>query len=145
MMSYEDSSSEEEKRQQELKELKKYLKLANGSSEHALIATWHCIKHMQSALNLPPHTPIEDLVNLFDSLEEIRKAFNFHIENFTQLNEIYWEITTIKKRLNFPEDSSITDILSRIKPNVIPALGLDENSLLKRLLQLYLPRLNQSI
>lgn len=141
MMTHEDPP-EESKRQQELK---KYLKLANNSSEHTLIATWRCIKHMQSALDLPPQIPIEDLVDLFNNLEEIRKAFNFQIENFTQLNEIFWEIQTIKKKLNFPEDYSISDVLSRINSKLIPTLGLAENSLLKRLLHLYLPRLNQII
>jgi len=88
---------------------------------------------------------IEDLVSLFNNLEEIRKTFNFQIGNFTQLNEIFWEFNTIKKRLNFPEEYSITDVMSRINFQLIPNLGLDETSLLKRLLQLYLPRLNQSI
>ena len=140
MMTHGDPSSEESKKQQEQKELQNYLKLVNGSSEHVLIATWRCIKHMQSALNLPPNTPIEDLVDLFNNLEEIRKTFNFQIENFTQLNEIFWEIKNIKKKLNFPYDYSITDVLTRINSNLIPALGLDENSLLKKLLQLYVLR-----
>jgi hypothetical protein len=140
-----DPSSEESVRQKELIAIKKYVKLANGSSEHALIATWHCIKHMQSALNLSLQTPIEDLVGLFNNLEEIRKTFNFQIENFYQLNEIFWEIKTVKRKLNYPEDYSISDVLSRINAKLIPSLGLDENSLLKKLLQLYLPRLSQSI
>lgn len=144
-MFYDELSSEESKRQQELDELKSYLKLAKDSSEHVLIATWRCIKHMQSVLNLPPHTPIKDLVNLFNNLEEIRKTFNFQIGNFTQLNEIYWGIKTIKEKLNFPEYFSTTDVLSSINTHLIPALGLDESSLLKKLLELYLPRLNQSI
>ncbi|MFX0125307.1 MAG: hypothetical protein ACFFAE_16890 [Candidatus Hodarchaeota archaeon] len=144
MINYEKPTTKEEKTQQEFKDLKKYLKLANDSSEHVLIATWHCIKHMQSTLNLPPHTPIEELVNLFNNLEEIRKTFNFQIENFVQLNEIFWEIKTIKKKLNFPENYSITDVLSSIDSKLIPGLDLDEDSLLKKLLQLYLPRLNQN-
>ncbi len=144
-MTQEDPSSEESMRQKELIAIKKYVKLANGSSEHALIATWHCIKHMQSTLNLPLQTPIEDLVDLFNNLEEIRKTFNFQIENFSQLDEIFWEIKTVKRKLNFPENYSITDVLSRINAKLIPTLGLDENSLLKKLLQLYLLGLNQSI
>jgi len=146
MMTHDNPSSEEGKRKQELVKLKDYLELIdNDSSEHTLIATWRCIKHMQSTLNLSPQTSIEDLVSLFNNLEEIRKTFNFQIGNFTQLNEIFWEFNTIKKRLNFPEEYSITDVMSRINFQLIPNLGLDETSLLKRLLQLYLPRLNQSI
>jgi hypothetical protein len=143
MMTHEGLSSEE--RKQELEELKSYLKLANGTSEHALIATWRCIKHMQSALNLAPQTPIEDLISLFNDFEEIRKTFNFQIGNFTQLNEIFWEIKFIKKKLNFPESYTITDVISSINYQLIPVLGLDESSLLKKLLELYLPRLNQNI
>lgn len=143
MMTHEGPSSEE--RKQELKELKSFLQLANGDSEHVLAATWRCIKHMQSALNLAPQTPIEDLINLFNNLEEIRKTFNFQIGNFTQLNEIFWEMKSIKKKLNFPEHYTTTDVISRINHQLIPALGLDESSLLKTLLELYLPRLNQSI
>lgn len=145
-MTHYNPSSEESKRKQELIKLKDCLELVDDdSSEHTLITTWHCIKHMQSALNLSPQTPIEDLVNLFKNLEEIRKTFNFQIGDFIQLNEIFWEFNTIKKRLNLPEDYSITEVMSRINFQVIPYLGLDETSLLKRLLQLYLPRLNQGI
>ncbi|MFW9906297.1 MAG: hypothetical protein ACFFFH_18395 [Candidatus Thorarchaeota archaeon] len=144
-MNYEDFSSEDGRRQKELNKLKNYLKLADDSSEHVLIATWRSIKHMQSVLNLSSQTTIEDLINLFNNFEEIRKVFNFQIGNFTQLNEIFWEIKAIKKKLNFPEYYTTSDVISGINYQLIPALGLDESSLLKRLLELYLPRLNQSI
>lgn len=145
MMTHDDPSLEESKKRQELIELKGYLKLMDDSSEHTLIATWRSIKHMQSVLKLSPQTSIEELVNLFNNLEEIRRAFNFQIGNFSQLNEIFWEMKTIKERLNFPEEYSITEVMSQINSQLIPFLGLEETSLLKKLLQLYLPRLNQSI
>lgn len=132
-------SSIEIKNQQEYEELKNYLKLANGTSEHVLSATWRCIKHMQSVLDLPSQISMKFLVNLFNNLEETRKAFNFHINTFTQLNELFHEITTIRMKLNLPEKSTIPDVLSRINPEIVRSLGLDENSLLNRLLQLYFP------
>ncbi len=132
-MIHEDLSS------QEYKELKNHLKLANGSSEHALIATWRCIKHMQSELDLPPQTPVGELVKLFNNFEEIQKFFNLQINNFSQLNELFCELIIVKAKLNLPEDSSVTDVLSRINPELVHSLDLEENSFLKRLLQLYLP------
>ncbi len=137
-MMNEDPSLEDIKRRQEFEELKNYLKSLNSTSEHVLTATWRFIKHMQSDLNLPSQTPMGELVELFNNLEEIRKFFNLKISSFTQLNELFYEIKTLKEKLNLPDDSSITDILSRISPESIPFLGLGENSLLKRLLILFL-------
>ncbi len=138
-MIHEDLSS------QEYKELKNHLKLANGSSEHALIATWRCIKHMQSELDLPPETPVGELVKLFNNFEEIQKFFNLQINNFSQLNELFCELIIVKAKLNLPEDSSVTDVLSRINPELVHLLDLEENSFLKRLLQLYLPIKTQNV
>lgn len=138
-MVQENISSLEIKTQQEYEELKNYLRLAKGSSEHVLSATWRCIKHMQSALDLPSQMPIKNLVNLFNNLEETRKAFNFHINSFTQLNELFHEITTIRMKLRLPEKCTISDVLSRINLEIARSVGLDENSLLNRLLQLYFP------
>lgn len=138
-MIHEDLSS------QEYKELKNHLKLANGSSEHALIATWRCIKHMQSELDLPPQTPVRELVKLFNNFEEIQKFFNLQINNFSQLNELFCELIIVKAKLNLPEDSSVTDVLSRINPELVHSLDLEENSFLKRLLQLYLPIKTQNV
>lgn len=137
-MMNEDPSLEDIKRRQEFEELKNYLKTLNSTSEHVMTATWRFIKHMQSDLNLPSQTPMGELVELFNNLEEIRKFFNLKISSFTQLNELFYEIKTLKEKLNLPDDSSITDILSRISPESIPFLGLGENSLLKRLLILFL-------
>lgn len=137
-MMNEDPSLEDIKRRQEFEELKNYLKSLNSTSEHVLTATWRFIKHMQSDLNLPSQTPMGELVELFNNLEEIRKFFNLKISSFTQLNELFYEIKTLKEKLNLPDDSSITDILSRISPESIPFLGLGESSLLKRLLILFL-------
>lgn len=130
---------------QEYKELKNHLKLANGSSEHALIATWRCIKHMQSELDLPPQTPVGELVKLFNNFEEIQKFFNLQINNFSQLNELFCELIIVKAKLNLPEDSSVTDVLSQINPELVHSLDLEENSFLKRLLQLYLPIKTQNV
>ena len=138
-MIHEDLSS------QEYKELKNHLKLANGSSEHDLIATWRCIKHMQSELDLPPQTPVRELVKLFNNFEEIQKFFNLQINNFSQLNELFCELIIVKAKLNLPEDSSVTDVLSRINPELVHSLDLEENSFLKRLLQLYLPIKTQNV
>ncbi|MFX1285644.1 MAG: hypothetical protein ACFFB5_18535 [Promethearchaeota archaeon] len=125
--------------QREVNQLKEYLKLANGTSEHVLIAKWRCIKHMQSDLELPSQTPIDKLVKLYNNLEEIRKAFNYQINDFSQLNELFHDVTAVRDRLNFPKDYSTTDVLSRLNSDLIPFLGLKENSLLKQLLLLYQP------
>ncbi len=138
-MVQENISSKEIKNQQEYEELKNYLKQADSSSEHVLSATWRCIKHMQSALDLPSQIPIKDLVNLFNNLEETRKAFNFQINTFTQLNELFHELRTVGVKLKLSEKCTIREILSRINPEIAHSVGLDENSLLIRLLQIHFP------
>ncbi|MFX0016532.1 MAG: hypothetical protein ACFFB2_16475 [Promethearchaeota archaeon] len=142
-MTYENLILEDLKGQKEYQELKDYLKIASGSSEHDLIATWRCIKHMQSALDLPPHTSIEDLVKLFNNLEDVRKTFNFHVNKFVQLYEIFCEINSIRQKLHLPDFCSTSDVLSQIERELVPFLGLKKDSLLKQLLKYYLPIKNQ--
>ncbi len=145
MMIHKDISPKDRQKHREVEQLKEYLKLANGSSEQVLIATWRCIKHMQSELELPSQTPVEELVKLYKNLEEIRKVFNYHINSFSQLNELLHEIKLVGDKLNLPNNCSITDILSQINSDLIPSLGLNENSLLKQLLLLYLSKQFQII
>ncbi|UCE12656.1 MAG: hypothetical protein JSV04_10735, partial [Candidatus Heimdallarchaeota archaeon] len=92
---------------------------------------------MQSDLNLPPQTPIRELIKLFNTFQEIRKAFDLHTNNFSQLNELYIEIVTIREMLDLPKNLSINEVLSQIPPELVPFLGVGRNSLLERLLQLY--------
>ncbi|UCG89902.1 MAG: hypothetical protein JSU57_05415 [Candidatus Heimdallarchaeota archaeon] len=138
MMFHKDLASKDSEKQREVKQLKEFLKLTNGSSEHDLIATWRFIKHMQSELELPSQTPIEELVKLYNNFEEIRKVFNYQINNFTQLNELYHEINAVRDKLNILKSCSVTEVLSQINFELIPSLGFEDNSLLKRLLLLYL-------
>lgn len=137
MMTHEFFSPKDLKKLPEFKELKNHLKQVSGSSEHVLTAAWRFIKHMQSELNLPPQTPMRELIRLFNAFQEIRKAFDLHTNNFSQLNELYVEIITVREMLDLPKDLSVTEILSRITPELVPSLGVGRNSLLERLLQFY--------
>ncbi|MFX0185846.1 MAG: hypothetical protein ACFE95_22410 [Candidatus Hodarchaeota archaeon] len=122
--------------QKDLDELKEYLDLPNFFSECELVSTWRVIRHMSSVLELPLDTPIKDLVELYKKLKEIQQVFNLQNPNFIQLNVLYVELTTVREMLNLPETISIAEVVDRVKHEVLPTLGIGDNSLLEKVLKL---------
>ncbi|MFX0150125.1 MAG: hypothetical protein ACFFAJ_05050 [Candidatus Hodarchaeota archaeon] len=122
--------------QNDLNALKKHLALPKTVSEHELVSTWKIIRHMSTVLELPLTTPIKDLINLFKKLKEIQHVFNLQNPNFIQLNVLYVELTTVREMLSLPETLPLADVVDRAKQEVLPSLGIGDNSLLERVLQL---------
>lgn len=122
--------------QNDLNTLKKHLAVPNSISEYELVSTWKIIRHMSTVLELPLQTPIKDLINLFKELKEIQYALNLQNPNFIQLNVLYVELTTIREMLNLPKTLPIADVVARAKQEVLPSLGIGDNSLLERVLHL---------
>ena len=118
----------------ELSELKLHLKLMNHTSEHELTAKWNIIKHMQAALELPD-LAVEDLVDIFTRLEEVRKTFKLKSVTFNHLNDILIEVDEIKQLLNIPKELPLKDVIPMISSDVIISLCGDNNSKLAKLLR----------
>ncbi len=122
---------------EELRILKLIITDEKELTEHQLIAKWKILKHMQSELELPSDISIFELLTLFKKFEEIRNTFGLETINFKQLNEILINIVTVKDMLDFPSETSISEIVSNLIFRDIANLGLGENSLLEKLLLLY--------
>ncbi|NHJ01585.1 MAG: hypothetical protein EAX86_05550 [Candidatus Heimdallarchaeota archaeon] len=122
---------------EELRILKLIITDEKELTEHQLIAKWKILKHMQSELELPSDVSIFELLALFKKFEEIRNTFGLETINFKQLNEILINIVTVKDMLDFPSETSISEIVSNLIFRDIANLGLGENSLLEKLLLLY--------
>ena len=119
-------------------ELKRLLNLNGKASEHDIIATCRILKHMQTELNLPPEISIKQLVSLYNKLTEIRAVFDLETNNFTQLNELFVEITTVREMADIPEDKPLPDLLFSLRTKNLSDFGLGKNSLLEKLLRYYI-------
>jgi len=118
----------------QLSELKLHLKLMNDASEHDLTAKWNIIKHMQADLELPD-LAVEDLVEIFTRLEEVRETFKLKSVTFNHLNEILTEVDDVKQLLNVPKDLPLDDFVPMISSDVIISSCGDSNSKLAKLLR----------
>lgn len=122
--------------QVDLQELKKQLNLPNSTPEVEVEATWRMIRHMNSVLELPVDTPIKTLVELFEKLREIQQVFKLQNTNFIQLNVLHVELITVRDMLNLPETMSIVEVINQITPEILPTLGVGEDSFLEKVLRL---------
>ena len=118
----------------QLSELKLHLKLMNDASEHELTAKWVMIKHMQADLDLPD-LKVEDLVEIFTRLEEVRETFKLKSVTFNHLNDISEEVDDVKRALKIPMDLSLDEVIPMISSeSVISSCG-DSHSKLAKLLK----------
>jgi len=118
----------------QLSELKLHLKLMNNASEHELTAKWNIIKHMQADLELPD-LAVEDLVDIFTRLEEVRETFKLESLTFTHLNDILTEVDEVRQLLNISNDLPLEEVIPMISSDVIISLCGDSNSRLAKLLR----------
>ena len=118
----------------QLNELKLHLKLMQDASEQELSAKWNIIKHMQADLELPD-LPVEELVEIFTNLEEVRAVFKLKSVTFNHLNDILTEINDVKKQMDIPDDTALVDVLPLISSDIIIETCGDSNSRLAKLLR----------
>lgn len=129
-----DILSKELRKLEEIKKLRIILKLDDRLFDYAVNELWCSLKQMKSDLILPPQTPIEDLVHIFKRFEEIRMVFSLKDPDYCQLNELLVEITAVKAMLNLPDSTPLPEVLSQIKPEQLPTLGLRNDSLLQKMM-----------
>lgn len=126
--------SNELRKLEELKKLRIILKLDDRLFDHAVNQLWCSLKQMKSDLGLAPQTPIDDLVYIFKRFEEIRMVFNIKDPDYDQLNVLLVEITAVRGMLNLPDSTPLPEVLSQIKPELLPTLGLGSDSLLEKMM-----------
>lgn len=132
------NSSDKMKSIKEFNELKRLLNLNGSASEHEITSTCRILKHMQNELNISPQTPLKDIVSLYNKLTEIRAVFDLETNNFSQLNELFIEITTVKEMADIPKDRPLPELLVSLRSKTLSSFGIGENSLLERLLIYYI-------
>ena len=112
----------------ELEELKSLM----GSPDDIITRTWQILKLMQEELSLPANMTIIDLYNLYRRLEDIRKALDLKVRNFSQLNQLNFELMKIREIFGFSNNLGISDICEKLNQEIVAILGQD--SLLWKLL-----------
>ncbi|MFX0206184.1 MAG: hypothetical protein ACFFDT_09365 [Candidatus Hodarchaeota archaeon] len=112
----------------ELEELKSLM----VSSDDMVTTTWQILKFMQEELSLPANMSIIDLYKLYRRLEDIKKALDLKIRNFSQLNQLNFELMKVQEILGLSDDTSIFDIIVKLTREKVTILGKD--SLLWKLL-----------
>ncbi|MHA2203743.1 MAG: hypothetical protein ACW991_08645 [Candidatus Hodarchaeales archaeon] len=121
-------------KKQNLKELMELEELQSliGSSDDTITTTWQILKFMQEELSLPANMTMIDLYNLYRRLEDIKKALDLKISNFSQLNQLNFELMRVREIFGFSDDTSTSDIFAKLNPEIVTILGKD--SLLWKLL-----------
>lgn len=105
----------------ELKELKMY----SETSDPNIKVIWQILKLMQEELGLPRNMSVQDLNVLYIRLEEVRKALDLQIMNFSQLNQLNFEILKLQEIMNFSDETPISTIISELSEEKFTNLGRD--------------------
>ena len=105
----------------ELKELKMY----SETSDPNIKIIWQILKLMQEELGLPRNMSVQDLNVLYIRLEEVRKALDLQIMNFSQLNQLNFEILKLQEIMNFSDETPISTIITELSEEKLVNLGRD--------------------
>jgi len=125
-MSYNEFFSPEMKKlheQKELNELRRILNLKGIISERVILTIWRILIKMKEELVLPSLSPIKQHYYFYLKLEEIRKAIHLPYTDFTQLNQLYNEITALREHLGLPETTPISEIINLIQKESLEKLA----------------------
>ncbi|MHA2244751.1 MAG: helix-turn-helix domain-containing protein [Candidatus Hodarchaeales archaeon] len=142
-MSYNDVfpvKMERSREQKEQNELRRVLSLKGIVSEKSIHNIWRILRKMQEELELPSLSPIRQHYYFYQKLEEIRKTLNLSFLDFSQLNQLYNEITALRELLGLPETTPIHKIITMIQKESLEklaSLDLSYNSLLLKILLLH--------
>ena len=105
----------------ELKELKMY----SETSETNIKVIWQILKLMQEELGLPRNMSVQDLNALYLRLEEVKKALDLQVMNFSQLNQLNFEILKLQEIMNFSDETPISTIITELSEEKLVNLGRD--------------------
>ncbi|UCG01306.1 MAG: hypothetical protein JSW11_17020 [Candidatus Heimdallarchaeota archaeon] len=140
-MTYNSIFSTERKISQEIenqKELQRLLSLKGITSEKVVKKTWILLKKMQKELHLPTLYPIKQHYHFYLKLDEIQKILNHYLD-FSQLNQLFNELTALRDLLGLPETASISKIITTIWKEPLErlvSLDMGYDSLLLKILML---------
>ena len=126
--------------QKELDDLRRILNLKGIFSEKIILKIWRILIKMKEELGLQSLSPIKQHYYFYLKLEEIRKAIHLPYMDFTQLNQLYNEITALREHLGLPETTPISEIVTTIQKESLEklaSLDLRYNSLLLKILFLH--------
>ena len=107
--------------QAELNELEMYIE----NSDTNIKVIWQILKLMQEELGLSNSMSVQDLNALYLRLEEVRKALDLQLMNFSQVNELNFELLKMQEILNFPDDIPISTIIAKLSEEKLADLGRD--------------------
>jgi hypothetical protein len=123
---------------QNQKELRRLLSLRGITSEEEIKTAWIHLKEMQKELHLPTLYPIKQHYHFYQKLVEIQKTLN-HSLDFSQLNQLFTEITALRELLGLPETIAISKIIQRVRTEPLErliSLDIGYDSLLLKFLLL---------
>ncbi len=123
---------------QNQKELRRLLSLKGIKSENIVKTTWYLLKKMQKELHLPTLYPIKQHYHFYQKLDEIQKTLN-HSLDFSQLNQLFNEITALRELLGLPETISTSKIITLVRKEPLErliSLDIGYDSLLLKILML---------
>jgi hypothetical protein len=89
---------------------------------------------MQADLDIPD-LPVEELVEIFTRLEEVRNTFKLKSVTFNHLNDILTELELVKKEINVPKDLALEEVIPMITSDKVISICDDSNSKLAKLLR----------
>jgi hypothetical protein len=112
----------------ELKELKMY----SETSDTNIKVIWQILKLMQEELSLPRSMSVQDLNGLYIRLEEVKKVLDLQVMNFSQLNQLNFEILKLQEIMNFSDETPISTIIAGLSEEKLVNLGRD--SLLEKII-----------
>ena len=122
------------KENRDLKELHRLLSLKEAVPDNLVAETMDSLKQMQKELDLPSLHPIKQHFYYYQNLEEIRSIFQFNNWSYSELNELYIEISIFKRHLEIPTSVSISSTVKLIQQEEPMFLNLSKDSLLYRVL-----------
>lgn len=119
---------------QDLKELTRLLRLKEDVPDSLVIKIMDSMKQMQKELDLPSLHPIKQHFYFYQNLEEIRGVFRFTTWSYSELNELYFELSALKRHLEIPKAVSISSTIKLIQHEEQIFSNLSKDSLLFRVL-----------
>ncbi len=105
----------------ELKELKMY----SETSDTNIKVTWQILKLMQEELGLPRNMSVKDLNVLYLRLEEVKKVLDLQVMNFSQLNQLNFEILKLQEIMDFSDETPMSTIIADLSEEKLVNLGRD--------------------
>jgi hypothetical protein len=120
-----------------LEELKRLMSLKDNVSPSEITETWLSLQQMQKDLEIPSLFPIRQHYYFYQKLQEIKIALDLPFTDFIQLNQLYIEISTLRKILGVYDTTPVSEIIPLIQKHYgdkKSSLNIGSDSLLYKIL-----------